>query len=365
MRIPITFDNVERFHSGDEQQTKIFKYPLCFPVQRSPGVVEKMAEVAVKFFEVLFGDIGFGFPPKRGAFIYGLILSVTDHRHGQRDMISPFADDRFEPHRFQIFFRVRLDMQHDAGTRCFAGRGRQSELARAFGSPGEGFAGTGSAGSYFNAISDHESGIKPNSELTDQARPVLRLRGCQFLSKRLGARTGDGAQIVDQILPGHANPVVGDQQCARLLIWHDADFGLGRRRERGIGQCFKPAAIAGIGAIGDQFTQKDFPLGVERVDNKVQQASDLSTKTMFFQYGIVHQSLHRGRYAHLLARFQYKEIIPPAASRVAPARYSSGHRGQFRIRGNGQDRGQSTQHRQHRETGERRFVSVCDIPQHT
>ncbi len=52
----------------------------------------------------------------------------------------------------------------------------------------------------------------------------------------------------------------------------------------------------GVGGVGHQFAQKYLPLGVKRVDDQIQQSPDFGTKSMFFQYGIVHAHLLAPRY---------------------------------------------------------------------
>ena len=65
---------------------------------------------------------------------------------------------------------------------------------------------------------------------------------------------------------------------AGLLVGDDADFGLGRGRKLGLGQRLEPAAVDGVGGVGDQFPQKNFALGVQRVDDEVQKPPDLGAE---------------------------------------------------------------------------------------
>ncbi len=169
-------------------------------------------------------------------------------------------------------------MQHDVGAGLLARRRRQGELAGAFRCPGEGLLGAGLAGGDLHPVGHHEGGVEADAELADQAGPVLRLGACQVLGKGAGAGAGDGAQIVDHLLPRHADAVVRDQQGAGLLVRDDADLRFRRRRQRGIGQRLEPAAINRVGGIGDQFPQEDLPLGIERVDHQIEQAADFGAK---------------------------------------------------------------------------------------
>ena len=41
---------------------------------------------------------------------------------GSGDVVGPFADDRLQPHRLQVFVGIRLDVQHDVGAGGLARR---------------------------------------------------------------------------------------------------------------------------------------------------------------------------------------------------------------------------------------------------
>ena len=163
-----------------------------------------------------------------------------------------------------------------------AGR-RQGKRAGAVRRPGEGFLGTGLAGGDLDAVGHHEGGIEADTELTDQAGSVLGLGGGEGVTEGAGAGTGDGAEIVDHLLAGHADAVVRDQQAARGLVRDDADFGVGGQTEGWVGEGFEPPPVSGVGGVGDQLAQEYFALGVKRVDHKVQQATDLGAEIVFFR----------------------------------------------------------------------------------
>ena len=156
----------------------------------------------------------------------------------------------------------------------------------------------GLARRHLDPVGDHEGGIEADAELADQAGPVLGLGGGQRRAERAGAGAGDGAQVVDQLLPAHADAVVGDQQGAGVLVGHDADLRLGRRGEGRVGQRLEPAPVHRVGGVGHQLAQEDLPLGVERVHHQVEQPPDLGAKIMLFRNRIVHR-------AHLLAGARY------------------------------------------------------------
>ena len=113
---------VERLHAGDEQQGEELQHALGRQCSVAQGVVEQVAEVAVEFLVGLFGDVGAGLAPQRGALVGRLVLAVAGDGDRQGDVVGPFADDGFQPHGIEIFLRVRLDVQHDVGAGGFARR---------------------------------------------------------------------------------------------------------------------------------------------------------------------------------------------------------------------------------------------------
>ena len=74
-----------------------------------------------------------------------------------------------------------------------------------------------------DAIGDHEGRVEADAELADQAGAVLGLG--QPGEKGFGAGTRDGAEIVDQLLPVHADAVVDHRKRAGLLVGLIRIFG--------------------------------------------------------------------------------------------------------------------------------------------
>ena len=129
----------------------------------------------------------------------------------------------------RYFVASVFQMQHDlgaardAGGVLLAGR-RDLKPAAARGRPDPDLIGAGAAArGDDDAVGDHEGGVEADAELADQAGAVLGLG--EAGEKGLGAGARDGAEIVDQLLPVHADAAVGDGKRARLLVRRDADFG--------------------------------------------------------------------------------------------------------------------------------------------
>ena len=122
-------------------------------------------------------------------------------------------------------------------------------------------------------VRDHERRIEADAELADQAAAVLGL--VELADEGAGAGAGDGAEVVDQLLPVHADAVVGDGQRAGRLVAADAD-----RQHRvlgdefGLGDRLVTELVAGVGRVRDQLAQEDVALGVDRVHHHVEQVGD-------------------------------------------------------------------------------------------
>lgn len=77
---------------------------------------------------------------------------------------------------------------------------------------------------------------------------------------------GDGAQVVDEVSLGHADTGVADGEKLVLLVRSDADEKLlARVEDRGVRQGCVTDFVEGIGAVGDQLSEEDLLVRVERV----------------------------------------------------------------------------------------------------
>ena len=52
-----------------------------------------------------------------------------------------------------------------------------------------------------------------------------------------------------------------------------------------VGQRLEAAAIGGVGGVGHQLAEEDFALGVERVDDEIEQTADLGAELVAFFRG--------------------------------------------------------------------------------
>ena len=87
----------------------------------------------------------------------------------------------------------------------------------------------------------------------------------------------DCSQVADEFILCHADSVVGNSDGVGFLISGDVDF----QSQVGISDSFLSELqvaqfFKGINGIGNQFTDKNFLVRVERVDDDVQQLLDFS-----------------------------------------------------------------------------------------
>ena len=128
---------------------------------------------------------------------------------------------------------------------------------------------------HFHALSDHECGVETHTELADQV-VALVLDG---LGEGLGARAGDGAQGIDGLLLGQAHAVVGERDGAVDAVHANVDARLtGGGGEVLLLQTDHPGLVQGIAGVGDQLPKEDLALGVEAVNDQVQELADFGVE---------------------------------------------------------------------------------------
>ena len=158
---------------------------------------------------------------------------------------------------------------------------RDFKSAAAGGRPDKDLIRTGAAAGDDDAIGNHERRIEADAELADQIGAVLGLG--EAGEKGFCAGACDGAEIVDQLLPVHADAAVDDGKRIGLLVRRDADFG---RRAVGdqIGCRYRLIAqlVAGVRCVRNQLAQEDVGLRIDRVHHQIQKFGDLGLERLGF-----------------------------------------------------------------------------------
>ena len=115
---------------------------------------------------------------------------------------------------------------------------------------------SGAARDQRHAVGDDERRIEPDAELADEVR-VFGAIGRELLEELARARPGDRADVLDHLLPRHADTVVGYRDRARGGVAGDPDDRLRVvLEERGVGQRLEAELVRGIRGVGDQLAQE-------------------------------------------------------------------------------------------------------------
>ena len=94
----------------------------------------------------------------------------------------------------------------------------------------------------------------------------------------------DGAEVFDELVARHTDAVVLNREGLGLVVGGETDLELGLvvedffLRDLGVAEFFE-----GVGSIGNQLADEDFLLGVERVDDDIEQLLDLGLELEFLR----------------------------------------------------------------------------------
>ena len=101
----------------------------------------------------------------------------------------------------------------------------------------------------------------------------------QLLHKGSGARLGNRTEVFHHLIPGHANPVVVDDDRLRLTVrFHSNPVVTHTGAQARIADDRKAMLINGVGRIGDELAEKNLPVRVQGVNHEVKQSLRLGLK---------------------------------------------------------------------------------------
>ena len=197
------------------------------------------------------------------------------HPDGEADVVGVLAHQLLEPPGLQelavlLVVGIRLEVHDDVrahgwaltlgdGVAVGAGglphiRGLRAVLPRHHG----------------DVVRHHEGGVEAHAELADDVG-VLGVVP-HLLLELEGAGGGDDAQVVLQVLPVHADAVVGDGQGPALPVRLDLDLEVLAAHAHGVvRQGLVAQLVAGVAGVGDDLPEEDLLVGVDGVDHQVQQ----------------------------------------------------------------------------------------------
>ena len=160
------------------------------------------------------------------------------------------------------------------------------EAAAAVGLPAPAVLLAGLARDDLDPVRDHERRVEADAELADQVQ-VPGAVAAQLGGEALGARARDRAEIVGQLVPAHADAVVGDRERAGGLVGDQPDLELRvARQQLRLAQAGVAQPVAGVRGVRDQLAQEDLAVLVERVDDQVEDPPDLGFERL-------HRCAHR------------------------------------------------------------------------
>ena len=172
---------------------------------------------------------------------------------------------------------VVLEGKDDVGAagravrRVVGGDGLDGVALDAVGGPAQALVGAEGARDHADRLGHHEGGVEAHAEAADDVDGVALLVGVGLL-ELLGAGVGDGAEVLLELVGGHADAVVRDSEGAGVLVVGErdgevllVDFG------GGVGQALEVELVDGVGGVGDELAQEDLAVGVDGVDHEVEE----------------------------------------------------------------------------------------------
>ncbi len=295
----VTVPEVERRVRGEVEKLGVLG--LAFDPGVRPGQrrFEIVGDVLVELLVLLVGDLRLGASPQgrrlidllgfllQHVFVLVLVPLLFLHEDGQGDVIGVLADDRAQAVTGQQVVFAFAQMQGDfrAARRLIHRLQRVFALPVAFPAHPVLGAHPRAAGHQGHAVRNDEGGIEAHAELPDQVG-VLGLVAGQALEELAGARLGDGADVGDDLVAGHADAVVDYGEGTGRLVEGDADLELAIAFEQGgIGHRLEAQLVARVGGVGDQLAQENLLVAVQGVDHQVQQLLDLGLEAQGFSGG--------------------------------------------------------------------------------
>ena len=290
---------VEGTRARDEQQCRVGECPLGREMHARERLVEGVRDVVVELLVLVLGDLALGPGPdgtglvdllrlgEVGLGVAGLGPGLQDDR--QADMVGVGPHDLPDLPAVEEFLGLGLQVQGHRGAARRAGRRLLHRVAAAaVRRPQPALVGAGLAALDDDPVGHHEHRIEADAELADQLEVLVLLAG--QLAQELGrARAGDRAQVLDQVVPVHADAVVADGQQALGLVGQDADLELGIvAQQLGLAQGLVAQLVARVGRVADQLAQEDLTLLVERVDDQIEHTADIGLERL---HGLGHDGV--------------------------------------------------------------------------
>ena len=287
-------EHLERRLFRDEQQGLELAGSLGAPMDGFQGFLEIVADVLVEFGVFLGGDLGCRPLPDGAPGIDGLEIDLFQailvfdlglQHHRMLDKIGEFLDDLADLPLVQVFLRLFAQVQDDFGAAGRLGGGIDAVAAFASAFPMDRLVGgmSGAQGGQLDLGRHHEGGIEADAELADQFRRQWSVGLLHLLQEPAGPGTGNGSDVGFDFLLVHPDAVVDDGQGFGFGIGNDLDLPVAIAIQQGlVRDGLETDTIDGIGGIRDQLAQENILVGVERMDDQVEQLGYLGLELVVF-----------------------------------------------------------------------------------
>ena len=137
----------------------------------------------------------------------------------------------------------------------------------------------------FDLVRNHKRRIETDAELPDEFGRIRLV--LDRLQEPLGAGAGNGAEVLFDFLSRHADAVIGNGERIGFRIGDNLNRIVGVARLSGIGETLKAGAVDGVGRVRNQFPQEDLFLGIEGVNDEIEQLADLGLKRFFHRKNVL------------------------------------------------------------------------------
>ena len=157
---------------------------------------------------------------------------LHQHLDGIADIVGILGDEIAERIDLEIgivvlLIRIVLEIQRDGCADIVLDAGGHGIAVQTFALPKPSLVASLGTAQYGNLLRNHECGIEADAELTDYIHILQGLvAGICLLLKGKRTALSDGAKVCFQLIPGHADAVVGDGERSRFLVGGQADFKL-------------------------------------------------------------------------------------------------------------------------------------------
>ncbi len=282
-RLVVHVEEVEGRLFGNEEKRRVLERALGVSVHVVKRVLRIVGDRLVELVVVLLLELVLGpLPERRGRVdllgLFGLLLVLllrVVEENGERNVVRIFFDDGLDLPALGVLDPLVVQAEDDVGAGLVPFGRLEVEAALAVARPAEGRLAARLARDDLGLLRHHEDRVEPHAELADEAR-VDRRAGLDLGQEFAGARIGDGAEVVHQVLLAHADAGVGHGEGLGLLVEADIDARVeGDRLERLVGEGQVLELVERVRGIGDELAQEDLLVRVEGVDDELQELAHL------------------------------------------------------------------------------------------